>query len=64
MTPKEFDILESYNQGEVDLINPFPGLRPFTFDESHLFFGREGQSDEVLAQSGPAQIYSGHWRFR
>jgi len=48
MSPKEFDILESFNQGEVDLINPFPGLRPFTFEESHLFFGREGQSDEVL----------------
>ncbi len=28
--------------------NPFPGLRPFTVNESHLFFGREGQSDEVL----------------
>jgi WD40 repeat protein/energy-coupling factor transporter ATP-binding protein EcfA2 len=28
--------------------NPFPGLRPFTIDETHLFFGREGQSDEVL----------------
>lgn len=28
--------------------NPFPGLRPFSIDESHLFFGREGQSDEVL----------------
>jgi WD40 repeat protein/energy-coupling factor transporter ATP-binding protein EcfA2 len=28
--------------------NPFPGLRPFTIEESHLFFGREGQSDEVL----------------
>ena len=28
--------------------NPFPGLRPFNIDESHLFFGREGQSDEVL----------------
>ena len=28
--------------------NPFPGLRPFTVEESHLFFGREGQSDEVL----------------
>lgn len=28
--------------------NPFPGLRPFTTDESHLFFGREGQSQEVL----------------
>ncbi len=28
--------------------NPFPGLRPFTTNESHLFFGREGQSQEVL----------------
>ena len=28
--------------------NPFPGLRPFKIDESYLFFGREGQSDEVL----------------
>lgn len=28
--------------------NPFPGLRPFSVDESHLFFGREGQSDEVI----------------
>ena len=30
------------------LFNPFPGLRPFSVSESHLFFGREGQSDEVL----------------
>lgn len=28
--------------------NPFPGLRPFTIEESHLFFGREGQSEEVI----------------
>ena len=28
--------------------NPFPGLRPFQMNESHLFFGREGQTDEVL----------------
>ncbi len=28
--------------------NPFPGLRPFSTEESHLFFGREGQSEEVL----------------
>src|SRR5687767_10780568 len=28
--------------------NPFPGLRPFTLDECHLFFGREGQADEIL----------------
>jgi len=30
------------------VFNPFPGLRPFTVDESHLFFGREGQSEELL----------------
>lgn len=28
--------------------NPFPGLRPFQMSEAHLFFGREGQSEEVL----------------
>lgn len=31
------------------LFNPFPGLRPFTQDEAHLFFGREGQSRSVLS---------------
>ncbi len=30
--------------------NPFPGLRPFSIEESHLFFGREGQVDEILLQ--------------
>ena len=30
------------------IFNPFPGLRAFHIDESHLFFGREGQTDEVL----------------
>src|SRR5210317_1470418 len=37
-------------EARVDKIisNPFPGLRPFRMDESHLFFGREGQTDEVL----------------
>lgn len=29
-------------------MNPFPGLRPFHTSEAHLFFGREGQSEEVL----------------
>ncbi len=28
--------------------NPFPGLRPFEIDENNLFFGRDGQSDELL----------------
>ena len=44
-------IREDHNRGILDiteLINPFPGLRPFGVEESHLFFGREGQSDEAL----------------
>ena len=35
-------------QAPVQLQNPFPGLRPFNIDEEHLFFGREGQADELL----------------
>jgi tetratricopeptide (TPR) repeat protein len=30
--------------------NPFPGLRPFEFDESHLFFGRDGQSEQLIGK--------------
>lgn len=30
--------------------NPFPGLRPFLPEESDLFFGREGESEEVLSK--------------
>lgn len=30
--------------------NPFPGLRPFSIDESHLYFGREGQVDDILVK--------------
>ena len=32
--------------------NPFPGLRPFEFDESHLFFGRDGQSEQLIGKLG------------
>jgi hypothetical protein len=32
----------------LTLANPFPGLRPFSAEESHLFFGREGQCETVL----------------
>ena len=49
----EKDIHFDHNSGIVDiaeLINPFPGLRPFGVEESHLFFGREGQSDEALVK--------------
>lgn len=30
--------------------NPFPGLRPFRMDEKYLFFGREEQTEELLAR--------------
>ena len=43
MEPTEKDVLIAKK-----LFNPFPGLRPFNPDEAHLFFGREGQSEEVL----------------
>jgi len=29
--------------------NPFPGLRPFEFGESHLFFGRDSQIETLIA---------------
>ncbi len=28
--------------------NPFPGLRPFRTAEAHLFFGREGQAEDLI----------------
>lgn len=40
--------MPQYVDEKVAVQNPFPGLRPFKIEESHLFFGREGQSDEVL----------------
>ncbi len=43
-----FNEIEHNNSKPTTRFNPFPGLRPFTTDESHLFFGREGQSQEVL----------------
>lgn len=33
---------------EISGFNPFPGLRPFTTEESELFFGREKENEEVL----------------
>jgi tetratricopeptide (TPR) repeat protein len=30
--------------------NPYPGLRPFETEEDYLFFGRDGQSEEILAR--------------
>lgn len=34
--------------GSQETFNPFPGLRPFRYEESHLYFGREDQIGEVL----------------
>jgi energy-coupling factor transporter ATP-binding protein EcfA2 len=41
------EISEEFNLASLG-INPFPGLRPFSIEDSHLFFGREGQADELL----------------
>lgn len=34
--------------GKADLVNPFPGLRPFRPEEEYLFFGRENQVDTIV----------------
>jgi tetratricopeptide (TPR) repeat protein len=36
--------------------NPFPGLRPFETDEYRLFFGREGQADELISRLSRARF--------
>ncbi len=33
---------------QIEVFNPFPGLRPFGPEEAHLFFGREEHIDELL----------------
>jgi len=38
------------------IFNPFPGLRPFKVEESHLFFGREGQSEDILKKLSDNQF--------
>lgn len=40
--------IRNIKTGTLTLANPFPGLRPFSVEESHLFFGREGQCEIVL----------------
>lgn len=48
MNGKETEIIIKESRQMVNPVNPFPGLKPFGFEESHLFFGREGQCDEIL----------------
>jgi hypothetical protein len=38
--------------------NPFPGLRPFETAESYLFFGREGQSEELLKRLRQSRLFA------
>jgi len=38
------------SQKDTRILNPFPGLRPFSPDESNLFFGRENESREVVSK--------------
>jgi WD40 repeat protein len=44
MTPEGLTVLADVGRPT----NPFPGLRPFEFGESHLYFGRDGQSDQLI----------------
>lgn len=48
MSKQQGHTLNKSEGNNNSLFNPFPGLRPFSTEESHLFFGREGQSEEVL----------------
>ena len=45
----ESDSEKSFSESRIG-INPFPGLRPFTMEECYLFFGREGQVDDILVK--------------
>ena len=35
------------SQEPTDHFNPFPGLRPFRYEENFIFFGREEQTDDL-----------------
>ena len=48
MTP---ETTETFVEQQIPT-NPFPGLRPFDFEESHLFFGRDGQSEQLITKLG------------
>lgn len=40
----------------LDLVNPFPGLRPFKEGEEHFFFGRERQTDALIDKLGQTRF--------
>jgi len=43
-------VMDQEVQDQSELFNPFPGLRPFNFEENYLFFGREQQIDDLTQQ--------------
>jgi WD40 repeat protein len=49
------DYTEMMTQFEIPS-NPFPGLRPFEFNESLLYFGRDGQSEQLLRRLAAARF--------
>ena len=50
MSNETIDKKEIIESDISELFNPFPGLRPFGVEETYLFFGREGQSDDALVK--------------
>ena len=50
MSDKTLDKKEIIESDISEIFNPFPGLRPFGVEETYLFFGREGQSDDALVK--------------
>ena len=48
-TSNDSSVEEQFDESILGF-NPFPGLRPFSIDDSHLFFGREGQVDDILTK--------------
>lgn len=41
---------ELYSEAQLEVNNPFPGLRPFDVEESELLFGREDEIQELLSR--------------
>ncbi len=48
MSQAQIDIKTEQETSVKGVYNPFPGLRPFSIGDNYLFFGREGQSAEVI----------------
>lgn len=50
INPSSGNEANEHREGQVIQGNPFPGLRPFGIRESHLYFGRSQQVDEVIGK--------------